>query len=160
MNAICSYLHQLFLEFSAHSSFLSRKRLREEIPGQESALESRGDNLTMSQLGKAPAQVPEYQYKALPDGQSIRMLTLSPGALDDLLEGKLDLVNIASPGNYEPLSYVWGEPDRRASGLQVATWRCAGTTPGCWRCRSRRSRKASCAMRICRSVNYSMCCLT
>jgi hypothetical protein len=37
------------------------------------------------------------------------MLTLSPGALDDPLEGKLELVNIASPGSYESLSYVWGK---------------------------------------------------
>jgi len=60
----------------------------------------------MSQPGKAPAQAPEYQYNALPDGQFIRMLTLSLGALDDPLEGKLELVNIASPGSYESLSYV------------------------------------------------------
>jgi hypothetical protein len=41
----------------------------------------------MSQPGKVPAQAPEYQYDALPDGQSIRMLTLYLGALDDSLEG-------------------------------------------------------------------------
>jgi hypothetical protein len=40
------------------------------------------------------------------------MLTLSPGALDDPLEGKLELVNIASPGSYESLSYAWGKLER------------------------------------------------
>src|SRR5277367_1755310 len=63
-------------------------------------------------LARLPHKCRSINTKALPDGQSIRMLTLPPGVLDDLLEGKLDLVNIASPGNYEPLSYVWGEPDR------------------------------------------------
>jgi hypothetical protein len=58
----------------------------------------------MSQLGKVPAQAPEYQYDPLPDGQSIRMLTLYPGALDDSLEGELKFFNIASYENYESLS--------------------------------------------------------
>jgi len=59
------------------------KRLR------ESALESRGDSLTMSPPDKAPAQAPEYQYDALPDDQSIRMLTLYPGVQGDPLKGEL-----------------------------------------------------------------------
>jgi len=67
---------------------------------------------TMSQPGKAPAQAPEYQYDALPDGPFIRMLTLYPGALDDPLEGSLDIFNITSSEDYESLSYVWGKPDR------------------------------------------------
>jgi hypothetical protein len=66
----------------------------------------------MSQPGKAPAQALEYEYDALPDGPFIRMLTLYPGALDDPLEGKLELFNITSPESYEPLSYVWGDPKR------------------------------------------------
>ena len=66
----------------------------------------------MSQPGQPPAQVPEYQYQALPDNESIRILTLYPGARDDPLKGKLELSNIASPGVYESLSYVWGNPER------------------------------------------------
>jgi hypothetical protein len=42
----------------------------------------------MSQLGKALAQVPKYQYDALPHGQFIRMLILYPGALTNPLEGE------------------------------------------------------------------------
>jgi hypothetical protein len=64
--------------------------------------------------------VPEYQYDALPDGPFIRMLTLRAGELDGPLEGDLEIVNIDSPGNYEDssgdyeaLSYVWGQPGRR-----------------------------------------------
>ena len=86
--------------------------LPEEIPGQESAPEARDDSLTMSQPRKAPVQAPNYQYDALPDGQYIRMLTLYPGALDDPLEGKLEFFDIASPENYESLSYVWGKLER------------------------------------------------
>jgi len=60
----------------------------------------------MSQPDKAPAQVPEYQYDALPDGQSIRILTLYPGALDDPLEDNLEFFNITSTKSYESLVRV------------------------------------------------------
>jgi hypothetical protein len=83
-----------------------------KISDQESAPEFCGDNITMLQPDKAPVQVPEYQYDALPDGQSIRMLTLYPGALDDPLEGNLKFFNVTSSESYESLSYVWGKPDR------------------------------------------------
>jgi hypothetical protein len=72
----------------------------------------------MSQPGKALTQAPKYQYDALPvNGQFIRMLILYPGALDNPLEGELELLNleffnIASSEPYESLSYVWGNPDR------------------------------------------------
>ena len=66
----------------------------------------------MSPPDKAPAQSPKYQYDALPDGQSIRMLTLYPGVLGDPLEGKLEFFNIASSEKYESVSYVWGNPNR------------------------------------------------
>ncbi|KAI9771043.1 MAG: hypothetical protein M1839_002979 [Geoglossum umbratile] len=63
----------------------------------------------MSQPNEASVQM--LEYKALPD-QSIRILTLNPGALNDPLEGRLEFFNIASPEKYEPLSYVWGDPER------------------------------------------------
>jgi hypothetical protein len=69
----------------------------------------------MSQPGEAPAPAPEYHYEPLPEGQFIRMLILYPGALDDPLKGEIEFFNIASPEKsekYEPLSYVWGNPDR------------------------------------------------
>ena len=52
-----------------------------------------------------------YVYPALPDGNFVRMLTLNPGERDDPLKGTIELVNIDSPGSYEPLSYVWGVPE-------------------------------------------------
>ena len=52
-----------------------------------------------------------YQYKALPDDQSIRMLLLAPGEQADPLKGSLEVVDCNSAGNYESLSYVWGAPD-------------------------------------------------
>ena len=51
-------------------------------------------------------------YKALSDGQSIRMLILEPGESSDLLKGRLEIVNIDSAGSYETLSYVWGTAKR------------------------------------------------
>ncbi len=53
-----------------------------------------------------------YQYDALPDDASIRILTLRPGSPDDPLHGDLDIVNIEAAGSYEPLSYVWGDATR------------------------------------------------
>jgi Heterokaryon incompatibility protein (HET) len=67
----------------------------------------------MSPSGKAPAQALEYQYDPLPDSQFIRMLTLYPGAPGDPLKGELKPFNIASREEYESLSYVWGEKERR-----------------------------------------------
>jgi hypothetical protein len=66
----------------------------------------------MTQTGKAEAEVPKYQYDALPDKDHfIRMLTLNPGAPDEPLKGELKLFNIASSEEYEALSYVWGDPE-------------------------------------------------
>lgn len=54
---------------------------------------------------------PEYEYKPLFDSQCIRLLTLDPGKPDDPLKGELEVVRIASSGEYEPLSYVWGKAE-------------------------------------------------
>jgi hypothetical protein len=53
----------------------------------------------------------EYEYKPLPDGESIRILTLESGQQDEPLKGILDFVNVNSTGSYEPISYVWGPPN-------------------------------------------------
>ena len=58
----------------------------------------------------SPPSMP--RYVPLPENQSIRMLVLNPGFPSDLLEGKLEIVNINFPGSYEALSYVWGSPKR------------------------------------------------
>jgi hypothetical protein len=56
------------------------------------------------------AKQPGYQYQNIPDKESIRMLLLEPGNLDEPLEGTLEFVNIDNAGIYEPLSYVWSQP--------------------------------------------------
>lgn len=50
----------------------------------------------------------EYQYQALPDSSSIRILVLEAGERDEPLKGTLEVVDIHSQTSYEPLSYVWG----------------------------------------------------
>lgn len=52
------------------------------------------------------------RYAPLPDNQSIRMLILYSGCPGDPLKCALEFVNINSPGLYEALSYVWGDPER------------------------------------------------
>ncbi|KAK3377474.1 heterokaryon incompatibility protein-domain-containing protein [Podospora didyma] len=55
-----------------------------------------------------------YEYSPLPDTHSIRMLTLLPGTGDQPLAGTLlnfD-TNSLPHESYEPLSYVWGNPER------------------------------------------------
>jgi hypothetical protein len=110
---IASRLGESEVKICENNTFGQRTTEPSKIPGQESAPESRGDNFAISQPRKAPAQALEYEYEALPDGQSIRMLTLYPGAPDDPLVGKLEFFNIACRDNYESLSYVWGKPERR-----------------------------------------------
>ncbi|KAJ9602977.1 hypothetical protein H2200_012757 [Cladophialophora chaetospira] len=53
-----------------------------------------------------------YQYAPLPEGPYIRILTIFPGSLSDLLRGQLKIFNIEQGGDYEPLSYVWEDPRR------------------------------------------------
>ena len=55
-----------------------------------------------------------YTYSPLPSNHAIRMLTLLAGSGDEPLRGRLadfdtELLEIES---YEPLSYVWGNPER------------------------------------------------
>lgn len=57
-----------------------------------------------------PIPVPKYQYRPLKDNETIRLLTLAPGKLNEPLKGRLDVVNVDSAGSYEPISYVWAEP--------------------------------------------------
>lgn len=50
-----------------------------------------------------------YRYTLLKDDQYIRILTLHPGAPDDVLQGSLELTSIDEEASgYEALSYVWG----------------------------------------------------
>jgi hypothetical protein len=51
----------------------------------------------------------QHQYQPL-ETDSIRILTLDPGQLDDRLVGTLESVRIDAMGEYEALSYVWAEP--------------------------------------------------
>ncbi|KAG0646651.1 Heterokaryon incompatibility protein [Hyphodiscus hymeniophilus] len=70
--------------------------------------------LPMLRMDKALAEAPKYQYSALPDNHSIRILILYPGAPDEPLEGRLELLNVNFDfTDYETLSYMWGEPIRR-----------------------------------------------
>lgn len=52
----------------------------------------------------------QYQYEALQDSHTIRMLTLDPGQHDDPLTGTLQAIPIDSAGYYEVISYVWADP--------------------------------------------------
>ena len=53
-----------------------------------------------------------YEYTALPDDCSIRLLVLNPGELNAPLTGRLQVVDVNKAGLYEPVSYVWGNPTR------------------------------------------------
>ncbi|KAK2761021.1 het domain-containing protein [Colletotrichum kahawae] len=54
-----------------------------------------------------------YVYTPLQTNRLIRLLTLSPGPTDGALEGQLEVVSIDNvDGDYETISYVWGNPER------------------------------------------------
>jgi hypothetical protein len=59
----------------------------------------------------------EFFHTHIPnDGRSIRILTLHPGTPGDPLRGSLEIVNIDScAGQYEAISYVWGDPSKTQS---------------------------------------------
>lgn len=50
-----------------------------------------------------------YSYTPLPDNRTIRVLTLFGGNPKDPLRGQLEPVGVDAAGDYEPLSYVWGD---------------------------------------------------
>ncbi|RYP09262.1 hypothetical protein DL764_001389 [Monosporascus ibericus] len=50
-----------------------------------------------------------YRYPPLPDKRTIRVLTLHSGKPEDPLRGELESVAADDAGDYEPLSYVWGD---------------------------------------------------
>jgi hypothetical protein len=50
-----------------------------------------------------------YSYTPLPDNRTIRVLTLYGGNPEDPLKGQLEPVPVDAAGDYEPLSYVWGD---------------------------------------------------
>ncbi|KAK2728188.1 het domain-containing protein [Colletotrichum kahawae] len=55
----------------------------------------------------------KYVHTPITTDRSIRILTLHPGAPDDRLRGDLEIVNIdASGGDYETISYVWGNSSK------------------------------------------------
>lgn len=51
-----------------------------------------------------------YCHAALPNDQSVRLLTLNPRENDAPLRGQLVPVNIEDATDYEALSYAWGDP--------------------------------------------------
>jgi len=51
-----------------------------------------------------------YQYTALPDTNSIRLIYLEPGAADSPLRCQLKTVSLDHLPAYEAISYAWGEP--------------------------------------------------
>ncbi|KAJ2992898.1 hypothetical protein NUW58_g2016 [Xylaria curta] len=55
-----------------------------------------------------------YEYSALPNDHSIRILTLYAGCDDEPLRGGLVNLDVSrlEHESYEPLSYVWGNPTR------------------------------------------------
>ena len=63
--------------------------------------------------------LPEYQYQPIRETDSIRILKLAPGTLNDALRGSLEVVNIENAGSYEPLSYVWSEPGPSSCSYEI-----------------------------------------
>ncbi|KAL0935459.1 uncharacterized protein CTRU02_210050 [Colletotrichum truncatum] len=60
--------------------------------------------------------MPELYQKLLPG--TIRLLDILPGDSHAPIEVELDTVSIAKPGDYEALSYTWGDPDVGAQMIQ------------------------------------------
>jgi hypothetical protein len=59
--------------------------------------------------------VPQFEYKALPKSQIIRVIKLEPGAGDSPIRCSLESYNLDNDQlSYEAISYVWGtSPDRK-----------------------------------------------
>ncbi|KAK3307765.1 heterokaryon incompatibility protein-domain-containing protein [Chaetomium strumarium] len=68
--------------------------------------------------GQGEKSTPDHQnqdspHPHIPNERSIRILTLYPGAPSDPLSGRLETVSIDSgAGQYEAISYVWGDPSK------------------------------------------------
>lgn len=56
-------------------------------------------------------------YQTLPSG-TIRVLDILPGEPHAPIQVELDTVSIANPGDYEALSYTWGDPEVGAQVIQ------------------------------------------
>lgn len=51
-----------------------------------------------------------YQHQPLKNTDSIRVIYLQPGQVEDDIKVELMEVSLANPPSYEALSYVWGSP--------------------------------------------------
>ena len=52
-----------------------------------------------------------YYYTPLPDRPYTRIVTVIPGVSTDLIRVELELFSITTGKHYEPVSYVWGDPN-------------------------------------------------
>ncbi|KAK3331783.1 heterokaryon incompatibility protein-domain-containing protein [Cercophora scortea] len=57
------------------------------------------------------AAPPTYQYERMTRLDQVRVLHLTPGAIDDAVSGTLQLVQLGDV-SYEALSYEWGQPEK------------------------------------------------
>ena len=57
-------------------------------------------------------ELERYKYEDVPAENTIRILTLYPGAPRTRLEGRLDLASLDDKPRYEAISYVWGNATR------------------------------------------------
>jgi len=57
-------------------------------------------------------ELERYKYEGIPADNTIRILTLYPGASRTRLEGRLEFANLDDKPQYEAISYVWGDPTR------------------------------------------------
>lgn len=62
-------------------------------------------------------------YQSLPQGHSIRILILEPGDDDQMIFGRLEIINLDETSDFEAISYVWGSTRKRRTIFcnQVAT---------------------------------------
>ena len=58
-----------------------------------------------------------YEYTALPHQRAIRLLKLEPGKVGQTLVGSMRTVDIDRTPPYDAISYVWGNPERKAQIL-------------------------------------------
>lgn len=67
--------------------------------------------ITLGSTTSAPQMSAIYAKLTLQNVRDIRLLSLHPAAnLSDALQGELNVVDLASSGDFEALSYTWGPP--------------------------------------------------
>jgi Heterokaryon incompatibility protein (HET) len=67
----------------------------------------------LGQLQISQSDTPGYQYKALPEGEYIRLIELLAGAFTDEIRCELFVVKLSQAPPFEAISYVWGDPNDR-----------------------------------------------